>query len=262
MLEHAQKAVGRSEVNMRIHVSHIANLDGNVDLDGITVICGRENADAFGKALYIFLHAMQNCAEGRPAHMGLGADLHKFFHGSMLEAGQTEGEIGVTEGGKRNCLKFSRKTEADNWTCEITREGAEHIVPLYIDTKEKLDTFLSDPKRFRSDVVILTCPENGLHPERQIQCAEKIVAIQKELGILVALNTNSPYFVEAVELYTKKYGTAPQCKMYLLQTDGRACSPTDVTKDLEQIYAKFAKPMEELDRIRAEQDEERKEYGR
>lgn len=247
---------------MRIHVSHMANLDGNVDLDGIIVICGRENADAFGKALYIFLHAMQNCAEGRPAHMGLDADLNKFFHGSVLEEWQTEGEIGVTEGGKRNCLTFSRKTKTGNWTCEITREGTEHIVPLYIDTKEKLDTFLSDPKRFRCDVLILSYPENGLHPEKQIRYAEKIVAIQKELGILVALNTNSPYFVEAVELYTKKYGTAPQCKMYLLQTDGRACSPTDVTKDLEQIYAKFAKPMEELDRIRAEQDEERKEYGR
>ena len=247
---------------MRIQVNNIANLDGTVDLDGITVICGRENTDAFGKALYIFLHAMQNCAEGRSAHMGIGSDLNKFFHGSVLEEGQTEGEIGVTEGGKRNCLTFSRKIETCNWTCKITREGTEHIVPLYIDTKEKLDAVLSDPKRFRSHVVILSCPENGLHPEKQIQYAEKIVAIQKELGILVVLNPNSPYFVEAIDLYTKQYGTAPQCKMYLLQADGRTYSLTDVTKDLEQIYAEFAKPMEELDRIRAELDEKRNEYGR
>lgn len=245
---------------MRIQVNNIANLDGNVDLNGITVICGRENADTFGKALYIVLHAMQNCAEERPVHMGIGSDLNKLFYGSVLGKGQTEGEIGTTEGGRRNCLTFSRKTETCNWTCEITREGTEHIVPQYIDTKEKLDAFLSDPKRFRSDVVILSYPENGLHPEKQIQYAEKIVAIQKELGILVVLNTNSPYFVEAVELYTRKYGTAPQCKMYLLQADGGTYSPTDVTNDLEQIYAEFARPMEELDRIRAELDEERKEY--
>ena len=241
---------------MRIHVSHMANLDGNVDLDGITVICGRENAEAFGKVLYIFLHAMQNCAEGRPAHMGIGADLNSFYS-SMLEEGQTEGEIGTTEGGKRNCLTFSRKAETCNWTCEIRREGTAHIVPLYIDTKEKLDAFLPDPKRFRSHVVILSCPENGLHPEDQIQYAEKIVAIQKELGVLIVLNTNSPYFVEAIELYTRKCGTAPQCKMYLLQADGRICSTlTDVTNDPEQIYAEFAKPMEELDRIRAELEKE------
>lgn len=82
-------------------------------------------------------------------------------------------------------------------------------MPLYIDTKEKQDAFLSDPKRFRCDALILSCPENGLHPEKQIQYAEKIVGIQKELGILVVLNTNSPYFVEAIELYTRKCGTAP-----------------------------------------------------
>lgn len=41
--------------------------------------------------------------------------------------------------------------------------------------------------------------------------------------------------------------------MYLLQADSEAYDALiDATNDLEQIYAEFAKPMEKLDKIRAE----------
>lgn len=45
-------------------------------------------------------------------------------------------------------------------------------------------------------------PEIHLYAEWQLLFAELIVIIQKEFGVHILLNTHSPYFLNALEVYT------------------------------------------------------------
>ena len=55
-------------------------------------------------------------------------------------------------------------------------------------------------------IIIIDEPEIHLHPEWQLIFAELIVLIQKEFGMHILLNTHSPYFLNAIQVFSKKYG--------------------------------------------------------
>ncbi len=98
-------------------------------------------------------------------------------------------------------------------------------------------------------IVILDEPEIHLHPEWQLRFAEMIVLIQKEFGLNILLNTHSPYFLNAIEVYSKKYGIDKECRYYLAdETDGSTIL-MDVTDNTEEIYAKLARPLQELENL-------------
>lgn len=106
----------------------------------------------------------------------------------------------------------------------------------------------------QNGTVILDEPEIHLHPEWQLLFAELIVLIQKEFGIHVLLNTHSPYFLRAVQVYSAKYEIADVCKYYLAEKDREYSTITDVSDDVEKIYAKLAKPLQTLEDSRWEDD--------
>ena len=55
------------------------------------------------------------------------------------------------------------------------------------------------------DVIVLDEPEIHLHPEWQLLYAETIVLLQKKFDFHIVVTTHSAHFMEALELYTKKY---------------------------------------------------------
>ena len=87
--------------------------------------------------------------------------------------------------------------------------------------------------------IILDEPEIHLHPEWQLLFAELIVLIQKEFGVHVLLNTHSPYFLNAIEVYTVKYGVDDKCKYYLAFSKDDISNIEDVTDNIEAIYSKL-----------------------
>ncbi len=97
--------------------------------------------------------------------------------------------------------------------------------------------------------IILDEPEIHLHPEWQLLFAETIVLMQKEFDLHILLNTHSPYFLEAIEKYSEKYGVAERCKYYLSEKDESASSYTvkDVTNNTEEIYALLADAFQTLE---------------
>lgn len=95
--------------------------------------------------------------------------------------------------------------------------------------------------------IILDEPEIHLHPEWQLVFAELIVLIQKEFGVHVLLNTHSPYFLNAIEVYAAKYGINKKCRYYLASNNDDVSIIEDVTKDIEQIYFKLARPLQSLE---------------
>lgn len=97
--------------------------------------------------------------------------------------------------------------------------------------------------------IILDEPEIHLHPEWQLKFAEIIVLMQKEFNTNILLNTHSPYFLNAIEVYSRKYDLGNKCKFYLADENNGITFVMDVTTDTEKIYAKLAKPLQELENI-------------
>lgn len=98
--------------------------------------------------------------------------------------------------------------------------------------------------------VILDEPEIHLHPEWQLVFAELIVLIQKEFGIHVLLNTHSPYFLNAIEVYAVKYKIDDKCKYYLASASHDVSNIVDVSDHIDAIYAELARPLQDLENER------------
>ena len=96
--------------------------------------------------------------------------------------------------------------------------------------------------------LILDEPEVHLHPEWQILFAELIVMLQKQFGLHILLNTHSPYFLNAIQVYAQKHEIAEVCHYYQAISDGQVAIIEDVTSNVEKIYEKLAMPFQELER--------------
>lgn len=101
-------------------------------------------------------------------------------------------------------------------------------------------------------IIILDEPEIHLHPEWQLKFAEIIVLIQKEFNTNILLNTHSPYFLNAIEVYSQKYKIEKKCNYYLANEEQGITSITDVTNTTEKIYVKLATPLQELENLEYE----------
>ena len=100
--------------------------------------------------------------------------------------------------------------------------------------------------------IILDEPEIHLHPEWQLLLAELIVLIHKEFGVHILLNTYSPYFLRAIQVYSAKYEVADQCKYYLSEIKEEQAMVNDVTDHIDAIYEKLSRPLQKLEDLRWE----------
>ena len=85
------------------------------------------------------------------------------------------------------------------------------------------------------DVLILDEPEIHLHPEWQLVYAEMIVLLQKKFDLSIVVTTHSRDFLEAIELYAKKYELFPKCRFYLSGQEEGLSVFEDVTECLDKI---------------------------
>lgn len=94
--------------------------------------------------------------------------------------------------------------------------------------------------------IILDEPEIHLHPQWQLILAEVIVLLQKEFNMHILLNTHSPYFLRAIEVYAGNHGIADKCKYYLSKNENSHSTFQDVTMKTDLVYRKLASPLEQL----------------
>lgn len=102
------------------------------------------------------------------------------------------------------------------------------------------------------DVIILDEPEIHLHPQWQIAYAELIVLLQKHFDLSVVVTTHSPYFVDAINLFSRKYETDAKTNYYLSANEGDVAVMENVTDHIDVIYKKMASPIQMLDTLRYE----------
>lgn len=106
----------------------------------------------------------------------------------------------------------------------------------------------------RNGLLILDEPEIHLHPQWQLLFAEIIVLLQKEFDLRILMNTHSPYFLRALQVYAAKYSRADRCRYYMSELDGDLANIVDVTDCVDKVYAKLAKPFQQLEDERVEND--------
>ena len=102
------------------------------------------------------------------------------------------------------------------------------------------------------DLLILDEPEIHLHPQWQVVYAEIIVLLQKYFDLTVIITTHSPYFLDAVNLFSIKHGTGDSVNYYTSELAEDRVKMEQVTDDIESIYKKMASPIQTLDSLRYE----------
>jgi predicted ATPase len=98
--------------------------------------------------------------------------------------------------------------------------------------------------------IILDEPESHLHPEWQLLFAEIIVLLQKDFNLHILINTHSPYFLNAIEVHSYNHGIHSRCKYYLAENIDNSSVISDVSNNIEKIYEKLARPLQDLENMR------------
>lgn len=104
--------------------------------------------------------------------------------------------------------------------------------------------------------IILDEPEIHLHPEWQLKFAELIVLLQKEFGMHILLTTHSPYFLNAIEVFSERHKIDDKCKYYVAENEGNSGVIKDITGNTNIIFKKMARPFQDLENIRYTYDDE------
>lgn len=109
-----------------------------------------------------------------------------------------------------------------------------------------LQTLIENGVLGEGSMLIIDEPEVNLHPEWQLKFAEVLVLLYKEMGIRMLLNTHSPYFLRAIEIYLAENGAAKEGRYYFMGGEEDRCICTDVTGNTEVIYHALYRPLENL----------------
>lgn len=101
------------------------------------------------------------------------------------------------------------------------------------------------------DILVLDEPEIHLHPKWQLLYAEIIVLIQKVFNLHIVITTHSPYFLESIELFTKKHGIDDKTNYYLSDINIKEnYSTINLVNDrISEIYYKMAAPIKHLEEL-------------
>jgi predicted ATPase len=91
-------------------------------------------------------------------------------------------------------------------------------------------------------LLIIDEPEVHLHPTWQVKYAEILVKLSKDFDIPMVLTSHSPYFIEAIEAYSKKNNYENSTKFYFAKKnkDGLSSKIIDVTKNISPILSSIS----------------------
>ena len=114
---------------------------------------------------------------------------------------------------------------------------------------------LSNRMLNRNTFLLIDEPEINLHPEWQVKFAELLVLMVKELNICSYINSHSPHFIEAIEVFSTKYGLKDETAFYLTRNTENE-DKYDIEQifydNLYEIYDDLGNPYDVIDIVRGE----------
>ena len=158
--------------------------------------------------------------------------------------GKFENEVVETAGGR---LTLNRTAGL-----EFTETGSKRAVKMAnlsngVKSLSVLEYAIRNGALKKGDFLILDEPEINLHPAWQVKYAKLLVELQKVLDLHILLTTHTPYFLEAIELFSRKGGIAEQTRFYASSVYDDGIHVDDVTENIDIIYDKLARPFQEME---------------
>lgn len=99
-------------------------------------------------------------------------------------------------------------------------------------------------------VLIIDEPENHLHPRWQIEFARFLVDLYYDVGVRILITSHSPYFIEALDVFTKQREMKKETAFYLAEISESGTTMKDVTNHLEVVFELLSEPLERLEEER------------
>ncbi|MDQ7043550.1 MAG: AAA family ATPase [Sulfurimonas sp.] len=108
-----------------------------------------------------------------------------------------------------------------------------------------LQTLSDNNHLYQGQILILDGPEVHLHPKWQLELAKVIVNLS-ENGVIILVNSHSPYIIEALEKFSKNKDK----NHFYLAENGKIDKVNNSNSDtLAKIFTKLSEPFEEFDKI-------------
>lgn len=106
-----------------------------------------------------------------------------------------------------------------------------------------IQLLLANRKLKEDSFLIIDEPEVNLHPDWQFKFARILVLLAKELNITIYINTHSPMFIEAIEVFTKYYDLEDDTFYYLTKPDEKGFKFKYIDlDDLYELYDNLSEP--------------------
>lgn len=109
-----------------------------------------------------------------------------------------------------------------------------------------------------AEYLILDEPEVHLHPKWQLLYAELVVLISINFPIRILITSHSPYFIEALDVFAKKYNNKGirYYKSVTDRTNTLKITLEEVTGELNEIFEDMYQPLNLLNELRDDYDNE------
>lgn len=96
-------------------------------------------------------------------------------------------------------------------------------------------------------LLIIDEPESNLHPAWQISFAKFLALLHSRFGFKVFINTHSPYFMRAIDVFSRDLGCSREEKsFYRMVPDGKSYRTEDVTDCINEAFKDMYLPLERL----------------
>ena len=142
---------------------------------------------------------------------------------------------------------FAFKQNGKSFDLQNTSTGLKSIGILQL--------LLENRKLKENSYLIMDEPEVHLHPEWQVKLARILVLLVKDLNVNLFINSHSPQFIEAIEVYSIKYSLRDETNFYLTKKDENI-EKYNVEKieydNLYEIYNNLGDPYDMIDEVRGE----------
>ena len=116
-----------------------------------------------------------------------------------------------------------------------------------------IQLLLENRKLKENSYLIMDEPEVHLHPEWQVKLAKILVLLVKDLNVNLFINSHSSEFIEAIEVYSIKYGLRDKTNFYLTRKDENS-EKFNVEKieyeKLYELYNNLGDPYDIIDEVR------------
>lgn len=73
--------------------------------------------------------------------------------------------------------------------------------------------------------------------------------VTKKFDLSMIITTHSPYFLDAIDVFSSKYNISHRTHYYLAENEGDVSSLYDVTSNIDAIYKKLSDPMQMLENL-------------